>query len=41
MATSGDLTDEAMETLGEEYETSVDMGWVEDLVRRYGLEVTI
>ena len=41
LAASGELTDEGMEALGNEYGTSVSMEWVDDLAARYGLEVTI
>jgi mannose-6-phosphate isomerase-like protein (cupin superfamily) len=35
------LTDEVMEDLAGEFETTVSMDWVDDLASRYGLEVTI
>ena len=41
MAKQGELTDEGMGALAEEYGTSVSMDWVDDLAARYGLEVTI
>jgi hypothetical protein len=41
LASAGELTDEGMGALAEEYETTVSMDWVEDLASRYGLEVTI
>jgi mannose-6-phosphate isomerase-like protein (cupin superfamily) len=41
LAATGDLTDAGMEALASEYGTSVSMDWVDDLVARYGLEVTI
>jgi mannose-6-phosphate isomerase-like protein (cupin superfamily) len=41
LATSGDLTDELLEALAAEYETTVSMEWVGDLAARYGLEITI
>ncbi len=41
MARAGDMRDEDLEALGREYGVEVSMDWVEDLARRYGLEVTI
>lgn len=41
LARSGELSDEVMEALGQEYGVDVSMDWVEDLARRYRLEVTI
>jgi mannose-6-phosphate isomerase-like protein (cupin superfamily) len=41
LARRGELTDEGMEALGLEYGTTVSMDWVEDLARRYGLQITI
>ena len=41
LASKGELTDEGMGELAEEYGTTVSMDWVEDLASRYGLEVTI
>jgi hypothetical protein len=41
LAALGELSDERMGELGLEYGTTVSMDWVEDLSRRYGLEVTI
>lgn len=40
LAASGELTDELMVSMGEEYGTSVSMEWVDELTARYGLEVT-
>ena len=41
LATSGELSDERLAALGEEYGTTVSMDWVDDLATRYGIEVTI
>jgi mannose-6-phosphate isomerase-like protein (cupin superfamily) len=41
LALSGELTDERLASLGEEYATTVDMAWVEELTSRYGLRVDI
>ena len=41
LATQGELDDDRMATLAEEYGTTVSMDWVEELAARYGLEVTI
>ena len=41
LARRGELSDEVMEALGQEYGVDVSMDWVEDLARRHGLEVTI
>ena len=41
LASQGELTDEGMGALAEEYGTTVSMDWVEDLASRYGLQVTI
>jgi mannose-6-phosphate isomerase-like protein (cupin superfamily) len=35
------LTDERLDALATEYDTTVSMDWVEELASRYGLEVTI
>ena len=40
LAAAGELTDELMESMAEEHGTTVSMDWVDDLVARYGLEVT-
>jgi quercetin dioxygenase-like cupin family protein len=40
LAAAGELTDELMGAMGEEYGTSVSMDWVDDLTARYGLEVS-
>jgi hypothetical protein len=40
-AARDELTDERLEALGVAYGTTVDMAWVDDLVARYGLEVTL
>jgi quercetin dioxygenase-like cupin family protein len=37
----GELTDELMGSMAEEYGSSVSMEWVEDLTARYGLKVTV
>ena len=41
LAHRGELTDDLMGSLAEEYGTTVSMDWVEDIATRYGLEVTI
>jgi quercetin dioxygenase-like cupin family protein len=41
LASRDELTDDVMGALAEEYGTTVSMDWVEDLVARYGVEVTI
>lgn len=41
LVASGELTDERLESMGAEYGTTVSMDWVDDLVERYGLEVTV
>ncbi len=41
LAHRDELTDELMGSLAEEYGTTVSMDWVEDIVTRYGVEVTI
>jgi mannose-6-phosphate isomerase-like protein (cupin superfamily) len=41
LAASGELTDERLEALGAEHATEVSMEWVDELMARYGLQVTI
>lgn len=41
LTATGKLTDERLEAMAEEYETTVSMDWVDDLTSRYGLEVTV
>ena len=41
LAARDDLSDARLESLGEEYGTTIDMTWVEDLAARHGLEVTL
>lgn len=40
LSATGELTDELMGSMAEEYGTSVSMDWVAELTARYGLEVT-
>ena len=41
LATRGELDDDRMGALAEDYGTTVSMDWVDELTTRYGLEVTI
>jgi uncharacterized cupin superfamily protein len=41
LAARDEMSDERLEQLGAEYATDVSMDWVDDLVARYGLEVTL
>ncbi|MEO7397409.1 MAG: cupin domain-containing protein [Ilumatobacteraceae bacterium] len=41
LANADELTDELMESMAAEYGTTVSMDWVDDLVDRYGLTVTV
>ncbi len=35
------MTDERLDALATEFGTTIDMGWVPDLMARYGVEVTL
>jgi len=41
LAARDEISDEPLDALAAEYDTTVDMTWVEDLTSRYGLEVTL
>ncbi len=41
LAARDEMTDERLDALATEFGTTIDMGWVPDLMARYGLEVTL